>query len=301
VATAKNKKIDMKWLIIGGDGQLGLSFRDLLTELNVPFNFTTVKTLDITDQLAVSSYIHTCQPSVVVNCAAWTAVDAAEENKEAVFSVNCNGARNVARAARQVNAVHVFVSTDYVFPGNASQPYEVDDLTAPASVYGASKLCGEQAVIEEHPDRTYIVRTAWLYSKYGKNFVKTMVRKALAQEPVRVVNDQHGQPTNAGDLAQHVYDIVTNNAPVGIYHGTNSGETTWFGLTQLIFKTVVKDDQLVTPVPSTEYPTRAVRPSYSVLGHSHTIRNAITEMQTWDRALHSNLAEIQSAIREEQA
>lgn len=289
----------MSWLIIGGDGQLGQSFRDLFTERKISFSFSTIDSLDITDASAVATYINDYSPDVVVNCAAWTAVDAAEDNIEAAFAVNCDGARNVAIASRQVNAQHVLVSTDYVFAGNATLPYAEDDPTEPVSVYGKSKLCGEHAVIEEYKTATYVVRTAWLYSKYGHNFVKTMVRKALAGEQVRVVNDQLGQPTHAKDLAEHIFEIVTSHAPVGIYHGTNSGQTTWFELTQNIYQLLGADTSLVTPVSSSEYVTKAARPSFSVLEHKKTIEVEIPVMQFWDNALKVNMPEIRSAIESE--
>lgn len=300
VATIKKEvKRDMSWLIIGGDGQLGLSFRDLLTERNIPFDFSTIDTLDITNHKDVHAFVAQRKPSVVVNCAAWTAVDAAEDNESAAFAVNCDGARHVAQAAKHIGAIHVLVSTDYVFPGNATTPYQEDDPTGPVSVYGKSKLCGEQAAMSEYSSHTYVVRTAWLYSKYGHNFVKTMTRKALANDPVRVVNDQLGQPTHAGDLAEHIFEIVETQAPTGIYHGTNSGQTSWYELTQSIYQLLGKSADLVSPVPSTEYPTKATRPSFSVLGHNKTIANNIPEMRTWADALRNNMVDIRKIIESE--
>jgi len=286
----------MSWLIIGGDGQLGLSFRDLLTELNIPFDFSTIDTLDITNNDDVHAFITQRKPSVVVNCAAWTAVDAAEDNEKAAFAVNCDGARHVAQAAQHVGATHVLVSTDYVFPGNATSPYKEDDPTGPVSIYGKSKLCGEQAALAEYSSHTYVVRTAWLYSKYGHNFVKTMTRKALANDPVRVVNDQLGQPTHARDLAEHIFKIVTAQAPAGMYHGTNSGQASWYELTQSIYQMLGKSSDLVSAVPSTEYPTKAVRPSFSVLDHQKTIANKIPEMRPWADALRHNMEDIRKVI-----
>ena len=289
----------MSWLIIGGDGQLGLWFRDLLTERNIPFDFSTIDTLDITNHKDVHAFVAQRKPSVVVNCAAWTAVDAAEDNESAAFAVNCDGARHVAQAAKHVGASHVLVSTDYVFPGNASSPYKEDDPTGPVSVYGKSKLCGEKAALSEYSSHTYVVRTAWLYSKYGHNFVKTMTRKALANDPVRVVNDQLGQPTHAGDLAEHIFEIVETQAATGIYHGTNSGQTSWYELTQSIYQLLGKSVDLVNAVPSTEYPTKATRPSFSVLGHNNTIASNIPEMRPWVDALRNNMDDIRKVIEAE--
>jgi dTDP-4-dehydrorhamnose reductase len=289
----------MSWLIIGGDGQLGLSFRDLLTERNISFNFSTIDTLDITDEKAVDQFVQQYSPSVVVNCAAWTAVDAAEDHEAAAHAVNCDGARFVARSAKKIGSTHVLVSTDYVFPGNATTPYKEDDPIGPVSVYGKTKLCGERAALEEHPSCTYVVRTAWLYSKYGHNFVKTMTRQALADNTVRVVNDQRGQPTHAGDLAQHIVDLVTASAPFGVYHGTNSGETSWYELTCEIYSLLGRSSDLVVPVPSSEYPTTATRPSYSVLSHEKTLRNNISEMTPWRDSLRQNMSDIREVIEAE--
>jgi len=289
----------MSWLIIGGDGQLGLSFRDLLTQHDVPFHFSTIDTLDITNAEAVHNFVRQHSPSVVINCAAWTAVDAAEDNEADAHAVNCDGARHVAQASKIANAIHVLVSTDYVFPGDATSPYKEDDPTGPVSAYGRTKLCGEQAALQEYPSNTYIVRTAWLYSKYGHNFVKTMTRQALAGNAVRVVNDQLGQPTHAGDLAQHIFDLVVSKAPTGIYHGSNSGETSWYELTREIYSLLGQSSDLVTPVPSSEYVTKATRPSYSVLCHEKTIRNKIAEMQPWQDALRQNMSDIRKAIESE--
>jgi dTDP-4-dehydrorhamnose reductase len=292
---------DMSWLIIGGDGQLGLSFCELLTERNISFHFSTIDTLDITNADAVHDFVRQHSPSVVVNCAAWTAVDAAEDNEEAAHAVNCNGARYVAQATKTANATHVLVSTDYVFPGNATTPYKEDDPTGPVSVYGKTKLCGELAALQEHPSNTYIVRTAWLYSQYGHNFVKTMTRQALAGKAVRVVNDQLGQPTHAGDLARHIIDLVISKAPSGVYHGTNTGETSWYDLTREIYSLLGQDPKLVTPVPSSEYPTKATRPSYSVLSHEQTLHNNVSEMQPWNGALRQNMPDIRHVIEAEKA
>lgn len=289
----------MLWLIVGGNGQLGRTFRDVLSTHQIPFDFSTSETLNITHQEEVRSFITTLKPQVVVNCAAWTAVDAAEENVQETYAVNCDGARYVARAAREIDARHVLISTDYVFPGNSDRPYETEDATGPISIYGKSKLCGENAALEEHPHHSYVVRTAWLYSQYGKNFVKTMVQKALDGQSVRVVNDQHGQPTHSRDLAEHVIDLVRMDAPPGVYHGTSAGRTTWYELTQEIYSLVKRDVSLVSPVPSTEYPTKAIRPHYSVLGHTKTTSVGVPKIQNWRIALEKYIDEITTAVKSE--
>lgn len=275
------------WLILGGNGQLGQSLQLVLSHQEIPFTVAGRDTLDIGELSDCRTFINEHHPDVVVNCAAWTAVDLAEDNETQAFLINSGGARNVAIACREADAVLVHVSTDYVFSGIATDPYEVDHPTAPVSVYGKSKLGGEEAVTAEYAEGSYVVRTAWLYSEFGSNFVKTMIRKALSSTPVRVVSDQLGQPTLATDLAEHIVDIVTNNAPFGVYHGTNSGQSSWFELTQEIYKLLGLDLTLVTPVPTSEYPTKALRPQYSVLSHARTAALNIPQMRDWKTALHN--------------
>ena len=287
------------WLILGANGQLGKSLQTVLTTNDISFTAVDRQLLDITDRDACIKLFNSLSPEVVVNCAAWTAVDLAEDNEAEAFRINCDATRNIAIASREVNAINVHVSTDYVFSGVADAPYDVDSPTAPVSVYGKSKLCGEVAVTEEYPERSYIVRTAWLYSPHGGNFVKTMIRKARSASAVRVVSDQLGQPTLAANLAQHIVDLVANQAPFGIFHGTNSGIASWYDLTVEIYTQLGVDTSLVSPVLTSEYPTKAVRPQYSVLGHAHTIDCGVAEMQNWKTALQESLPNIVKVISEE--
>ena len=287
------------WLILGANGQLGKSLQAVLTANGTLFTAADRQTLDITDRDACIKLFTSLSPEVVVNCAAWTAVDLAEDNEADAFRINCDATRNIAIASREVNAINVHVSTDYVFSGIADTSYNVDSPTAPVSVYGKSKLCGEVAIAEEYPERSYVVRTAWLYSPHGGNFVKTMIRKARSMSAVRVVSDQLGQPTLASDLAQHIVDLVNGQAPFGIFHGTNSGVASWYDLTVEIYSLLGVDTSLVSPVATSEYPTKAVRPQYSVLSHAHTIECGITEMQNWQTALKQSLPNIAKVISEE--
>ena len=287
------------WLILGGEGQLGLSFQLILTRANIPFQAVGRNTLDICNLESCIQIVSELKPDVVVNCAAWTAVDLAEDHEDEAFEINCAGSRNVAIACREANATLVHISTDYVFSGVSDTPYETESPTAPTSAYGRSKLCGEDAVREELPERSYIFRTAWLYSQFRGNFVKTMVRKALTNAPVRVVSDQLGQPTVTTDLAQHIIHVVQSNAPCGIFHGTNAGQASWYELTQEIYAFLKADTSLVTPVPTSEYPTRAVRPQYSVLSHTHTTDLGLEEMPTWKSALINSLPVIKQQILKE--
>jgi len=287
------------WVILGGQGQLGLSFRDVLTNAGIPHRILGRDDVDITKAANVTSQLSNITPSVIVNCAAWTAVDNAEDFPNEAFAINADGARNVAIAARDIGARLVQISTDYVFPGHEVGPRNEDAPTGPTSVYGKSKLAGEEAVLAEYAENSLIVRTAWLYSKYGANFVKTMVRKALTASEVRVVNDQHGQPTLTTDLAQHVVELVNTNNAVGIFHGTNSGDATWFDLTVAIYQHLGVPTSLVSPVDTSAYPTKAKRPSNSVLGHQRTISLGIPEMRSWSTALAESLPEISELLSKE--
>ena len=287
------------WLILGADGQLGLSLQQVLSQENIPFKPLGRLSLDIRNREQCLQVFNELRPSVVINCAAWTAVDLAEDFEGDAFSINCDGVRNIAIACRDVSATLVHISTDYVFSGVSESPYEIDAPTSPSSVYGRSKLCGEKAIQEEIPDSFYIFRTAWLYSQFKGNFVKTMIRKALSHSPVRVVADQIGQPTEATDLARHIIDVVTSKAPVGIFHGTNSGQASWYELTLEIFTALNVDKELVTPVETSEYPTKATRPKYSVLSHARTVELGITEMDDWKKALRDVLPIITQQLLEE--
>lgn len=287
------------WLILGGYGQLGKCLQDSLNSRGISFTAMGHNDVDITEFAAVSTVMQQIKPDVVVNAAAWTAVDNAEDHEEAAYLVNCIGARNIAKCVARDNSVLVHISTDYVFSGSSSSPLSETDQTSPLSAYGRTKLAGELAVLEENSASSLIVRTAWLYSPFGSNFARTMVRKALKNDPVRVVDDQYGQPTLASDLADHVLTLVEGVAPSGIYHGTNSGKTSWFEFATEIFRLVGSDPELVTAVHGSEYPTRAMRPQYSVLSHGNTIRSGFEEMQPWMEALAQSIPQIVARINQE--
>ena len=287
------------WLILGGHGQLGKCLQHSLNSRGIAFRAMGHSDVDITDLSTVSTVMQRVKPDVVVNAAAWTAVDDAEDHEEAAHLVNCVGARNVAKCVARENSVLVHISTDYVFSGSSTSPLSENHPTAPVGAYGRTKLAGEHAVIEENAASSLIIRTAWLYSQFGSNFARTMVRKALKNDPVRVVDDQYGQPTLATDLADHILTLVAGSAPSGIYHGTNSGKTSWFEFASEIFRLVGSDTGLVTPVHGSEYPTRAIRPHYSVLGHDNTMRSGFEEMQPWMEALSQSIPQILARITEE--
>ena len=285
-----------RWLVTGAAGMLGRDLTALLTARGEEFTALTRADLDITDGAAAASAISAVKPDVVVNCAAWTAVDAAEENEAAALAVNGHGPANLAAACASLGAVLVHPSTDYVFPGDATVPYAEDAAPAPAGAYGRTKLAGEQAVLAALPDAGYVVRTAWLYGAHGKNFAKTMLRLARGDVAPGVVADQYGQPTWTADVAAKIYDLVGAAAPAGIYHATSSGQTTWFGFAEEIFRlhhdleTQDRDAERerLTPRPLTtaEYPTPARRPAYSVLGHAAWQAAGMAPIGDWKDALH---------------
>lgn len=276
----------MRILVTGANGQLGSELVDLYASragdevlgLDLP-------DLDITAADSVAAAFADFAPDVVINCAAWTAVDAAEENEESAFVVNADGPRVLAEACAASDAWLVQVSTDYVFSGEASSPYAEDAAPDPRSAYGRTKLAGEIAVQEVLPDRHYIVRTAWLYGLQGNNFVKTMLRLEKEHETVRVVDDQIGQPTFARDLAAQIALLVDARPAAGVFHGTNSGDVSWCGFTQEIFRRIGADPNRVIAVTSEEFVRPAPRPAYSVLGHDRWAEVGIPEMRDWQVAI----------------
>jgi dTDP-4-dehydrorhamnose reductase len=293
--------LEMTWLITGGLGQLGIAVSEELERQGIPFYAWSTKDLDITQSSTVSAAIEKMSPKVIVNCAAWTDVDGAESHEADAYRVNRDGAENLAIAAKLCNSKFIHVSTDYVFSGQNETPWEVDDEINPQSAYGRTKAEGEKRTIEVYPESSSIVRTAWLYSPWGKNFAKTMTKLAIKGDgEVRVVNDQVGQPTSAIDLAHQLVELGLSTSPAGIYHGTNSGRTTWFEFSQEIFKLAGADIGRVTPVSSSEYLRPAKRPSFSVLSHDAWAKTSIKPMRDWLIALAGAMPSIISAVKAEE-
>jgi dTDP-4-dehydrorhamnose reductase len=290
----------MKWLITGASGQLGLALQEELMQRGIDFVGANSSELDITKPLIVNQMVDLIKPNVMINAAAWTDVDGAESNESAAYSVNSLGPQNLAVAASKAGAQLVQISTDYVFSGDASSPWSEKAPHNPQSVYGATKREGENSVLTTLPLNSYVVRTAWLYSSTGKNFAKTMANLALNEKgQVKVVNDQIGQPTFAGDLAKQIVELVLSEAPAGIYHGTNSGQETWFEFAQAIFSIAGADVSRVIPVSTTEFPRPAKRPAYSVLGHDAWTRTSVPAMRNWKIALEEAMPAIISAVKAE--
>jgi dTDP-4-dehydrorhamnose reductase len=269
------------WLVTGAGGMLGRDLVAALERTGESVTGLTRRDLDITDEAAARAAVADHRPDVVVNCAAWTAVDDAESQEHEALRVNGDGAANIAAACAQGGARLVHMSTDYVFRGDAARPYGENDAAGPCTAYGRTKLAGEEAVLRLLPGAAYIVRTAWLYGAHGPNFVRTMIRLERERPAVAVVDDQHGQPTWTADVATQVIALVRSRAPAGTYHATSSGETTWFGLAREVFRLLGADEGRVTPVTSSEFPRPAPRPAYSVLGHDAWILAGIEPIPGW--------------------
>ena len=291
----------MMWLVTGGSGQLGIAISNGLEKRGLSFSAPGSQELDVTQNSNIQDSIRRYAPKVIVNCAAWTDVDAAEAEEVLAKKVNSDAVAFLALAAKASKAKLIQVSTDYVFSGDQQSPWHVDDLLDPKSAYGRTKADGEQRLLSLYPGNSIIVRTAWLYSPWGKNFAKTMTRLALKTSgEIQVVNDQKGQPTFTDDLAEQIIEIVCSNSPAGIYHGTNAGQATWYEFAQEIFKLADADVSRLIPTTSSEYPRVAKRPSNSVLSHDAWTKTQIDPMREWRHALAEAMPAIISAVNAEE-
>jgi dTDP-4-dehydrorhamnose reductase len=291
----------MTWLITGGSGQLGIAISQELGKRGLHFRVTDSQELDVTSISNLLGFIVQTSPKVIVNCAAWTDFDSAETNEFKAFRVNAVGAENVAMAAKNSGAKLIHASTDYVFSGETQTPWQVMDEINPKSAYGRTKAEGESRVMAIYPENSFVVRTAWLYSPWRKNFAKTMTELAIKGEgEVRVVNDQVGQPTSAIELAKQLVDLGISTSTAGVYHGTNSGQATWFEFAQEIFKLSGADVARLTPISSSEYTSPTKRPRYTVLSHDAWANTSVKPLRDWRIALAEAMPSIISAVREEE-
>lgn len=276
----------MRVLVIGCNGQLGSALMPLLARnRSLAVLGIDYPDIDIADPHSIDLVFGGFDPDFVINCAAYTAVDDAETNEDAAMRINGLGPRYLADECRKSGTWMVHVSTDYVFDGSATSPYAEDETPSPASAYGRTKLAGDQAVQELLPASHYLIRTAWLYGLQGSNFVKTMLRLEKERDTVSVVTDQVGQPTYAADLATQIGLLLDRHPAPGTYHGTNSGEVSWFEFTREIFRLAGADPDRVLPTTSAEFVRPAPRPAYSVLGHDRWIQEGLPEMRPWREAL----------------
>jgi dTDP-4-dehydrorhamnose reductase len=261
----------MNVLVTGSNGQLASCIRDLAGQYeNLNFIYTDYQELDICDLKQVNTFFKS-DPKIdyCINCAAYTAVDKAESDADKAFEINATGAKNLAIACHEFDAVLIQISTDFVFDGEKREPYVETDIPNPISVYGASKLQGEVEV-KQRLEKYFILRTSWLYSEHGSNFMKTMLRLAETRDEISVVSDQIGTPTYAGDLAKMILNIVSSkNTNFGPYHYSNEGVVSWYDFAKAIFEVSAVEIKL-NPIKTGDYPTPAKRPAYSVLSLEKT-------------------------------
>ena len=275
----------MNILVTGANGQLGNEMQVLAREnLQHTYFFTDVQELDICDEQAVYAYVSEHKIDIIVNCAAYTAVDKAEDNVELCDKLNNIAPGYLARAAQANGAAMIQVSTDYVFDGTAHIPYTEEEPTCPASVYGSTKLAGEQNVMD-HCEKAMVIRTAWLYSIYGNNFVKTMIRLGQERDSLGVIFDQIGTPTYANDLAQAIFGAINKGVVRGIYHFSDEGVCSWYDFTIAIHRLAGIASCKVKPLHTADYPAKAPRPHYSVLDKTKIKDTFGIEIPHWEESL----------------
>jgi len=290
----------MNYLITGSSGQLGSAFSHVLSSRGRAFHALSRNELDITDSGKLLNIVKAIKPDVVVNTAGWTNVDLAESNEFEAMKINAHavGFLSDICAAQEVKLVHF--STDYVFSGDDRIPYKTGSHKNPLNVYGHSKSIGEDFVLSNYPQGSYVIRTAWLYSRWGRNFAKTITKQALnSTMPLRVIADQIGQPTSALDLAEFTVEMVESQKDGGVFHGTNSGEASWYQFACKIFALVGADIGRITPVMSKDFEQVAPRPKYSVLENNNWDSGGIGGMQNWEVALESEIQAIAKFVRED--
>lgn len=279
----------MRILVTGASGQLGYDVERELERRGIEHLGTSSRELDITDREAVEHLMQSYRPDAVVHCAAYTKVDLAEDEPERCWAVNADGTRNMAAACRKTGAKLLYISTDYVFPGTGERSYETGDPTGPVNTYGRSKLAGELAV-QSLLEKYFIVRISWVFGKNGNNFVKTMLRLAETKAELSVVCDQIGSPTYTADLAPLLCDMVQTER-YGVYHATNEGTCAWSEFAEAIFELAGRQ-VVVHPIPTSAYPTRAVRPLNSRMSKERLRDNGFQELPEWKNALARYLKEI---------
>ncbi len=280
----------MKILITGSKGQLGHDLMNEFDKRGVEYMGVDVAEMDITDAKACRQVITEAKPDAVIHCAAYTAVDAAEDNVELCRKINAEGTKNIAEVCRDLDVKLMYISTDYVFNGEGVRPWEPDDHREPLNIYGLTKYEGE-VYIERLVKKYFTVRIAWVFGVNGKNFIKTMLRLGKEKGAVSVVNDQIGSPTYTYDLARLLADMIETEE-YGRYHATNEGLCSWYEFACEIFRQAGMDNVRVTPVDSSQFPARAKRPKNSRMDQSKLVEKGFTPLPTWQDALGRYLKEI---------
>lgn len=286
--------VSMKILVTGSNGQLGNELRPLLeTAFPGMVLFTDIEELDLTDSKAVEVFVLNNDITHIINCAAYTAVDKAEEEKMLCAHINTDAVKNIATAADANGAKVIHISTDYVFDGTNHRPYRESDKVNPISQYGTTKRKGETALLALSPE-AIIIRTAWLYSSYGNNFLKTILRKSATNSELKVVSDQIGTPTYAKDLAKAIITILKSHQWVpGIYHFTDEGAASWYDFAKAIVRLAGRKTE-IRPIPTEDYPTAAQRPSYSLLDKSRIKATYGVQIPHWEDSLEECMAIMKS-------
>lgn len=279
----------MKYLVTGVKGQLGYDVCRELKERGYEYLGIDKDEMDITNKAEVEKVIKEYHPDIVVHCAAYTAVDAAEDNKELCMKINVDGTRNIAEVCKEIDATMFYISTDYVFDGTGEKAWEVDDEKKPCNVYGESKYLGELEV-QKLLEKYFIVRISWVFGVNGNNFIKTMLRLAETHDEINVVNDQIGSPTSTYDLSKLLVDMSRTDK-YGVYHATNEGYCSWYEFACEIFKLTGKNVK-VNGIPTCEYPTRAVRPLNSRMSKKELDKNEFNRMIDWKKSLNNYIQKI---------
>ena len=291
----------MDFLVIGANGQLGRELQDKLSLKNFSFAAFGRDKLDITDINSVDSVLNECKPKVIINTAAYTAVDKAEDDRETCYNVNSNGVRNLAKISKKIDAMLVHISTDYVFDGSLNRPLKEDDETHPLNVYGETKLVGENQVKSVMEDNYLILRTSSVHGQYGANFVKTMIKLLNEKEELNVVNDQIMSPTYAGFLAETIIELVEKGANTEIYNVSNSGAISWYEFSLKIKEYLAKNDPRlnnvkINPCTSDAFPRPAKRPKFSAFNLEKVENFLGHKLQTWQEGLKSHLKDLKYVI-----
>lgn len=280
-------------LVTGCNGQLGCEIKELSSNYDNNFFFTCKEKLDITNNVQIENYIETNKINIIINCAAYTAVDKAQSEEKLANDINHIAVKNLAKISKDKDIKLIHISTDYVFDGKNYKPYKEDDITNAQSIYGKTKLDGENAIININPKSSIIIRTSWLYSSYGNNFVKTMLKLGREKKELSVIYDQIGTPTYARDLAKTILDILVriNNKKVEIYNYSNEGVLSWFDFAKEIMK-MAKLDCKINPIETYQYPTPTTRPYYSLLSKSKIKMDFDIMIPFWKDSLDKCLREL---------
>jgi dTDP-4-dehydrorhamnose reductase len=286
-------------LLLGGSGILGSEVLLKLQSENFIYVSPTSLELDITNKDQILKFVSQFNPSWIVNCAAWTNVDGAESHFQESLQLNARAVQYIGEVAAEIKSRVIHISTDYVFDGNGSVPYLESDPTNPINAYGKSKLEGEKTLSSNLEIDSFVIRTSWLYGKNGKNFVKTIIRKALAQESCSVVGDQYGTPTYSRDLATGIVNLMKNPMSPGTYHYSNLGEASWYEFARAIYQLTGADPDLVSMSLTADINQQTPRPRYSVLSKEKWLETKVSGIPDWQTSLELAMPEILIAVRSE--